>query len=72
MLSSVGKRPLCSYKEKSDPERQARYADEQKLPFILWLGESELDQGQVHARSQRNTGPTCGHRSLPEEIRWRR
>ena len=42
-----------SYKEKSDPEGQARYADEEKLPFILWLGESELDQGVIKVKDMR-------------------
>ena len=39
-----------SYKEKSDPDGQARYADEEKLSYILWLGESELDQGVIKVK----------------------
>jgi histidyl-tRNA synthetase len=45
MLWANGFNAETSYKEKSDPEGQTRYALENYFTFIVWIGESELDAG---------------------------
>jgi histidyl-tRNA synthetase len=39
-----------AYKEKSDPEGQTRYALENYFTYIVWIGESELDEGMVKVK----------------------
>ncbi|CAG9312815.1 unnamed protein product [Blepharisma stoltei] len=40
-----------SYKEKSDPKGQAGYASEAGISWIVWIGETELDEGKVKVKS---------------------
>ena len=42
-----------SYKEKSDPDGEARRADEEKVQWVVWVGETELDQGVVRLKNMR-------------------
>ncbi|OMJ69985.1 hypothetical protein SteCoe_32158 [Stentor coeruleus] len=47
LLWARGINAETSYKEKSDPKGQAGYASQQGIRWIVWVGDSELEEGKA-------------------------
>jgi histidyl-tRNA synthetase len=50
LLWSKGIPAETSYKEKPNPKEQVGYASENAIPWVVWVGESELDTGSVRLK----------------------
>lgn len=50
LLWSKGIPAETSYKEKPNPKEQVGYASENAIPWVVWLGESELDSSSVRLK----------------------